>query len=411
MARAGRGRPAAASPSGSDTGSSSRSRSSSGSDSRSRSRSVSKSFSSSSSSPSRSASSASRSPPPKKSPSGVARRGRSPVVAKRASPAPRKASPLIESVVLHVDQLTRNVNEGHLKEIFGNFGEVVSVDLSIDRAVNLSRGYGYVEFKMRADAEKALQYMDGAQIDGNVIQARFTLPPRQKVVSDSKAVPVSLKREGPQKDNIGVDNEKDGPSSRQRDWVNLPRRGDSPPRRRMGSPIRRRSPPRRRPGSPIRRRSPSPPRRNRSPGRASPRRIRGSPVRARSPLPLRRRSPPRRVRSPRRSPVNRRRSRSPVRRPIHSRSRSISPRSRRRSLSPVRRSIQSHSRTISPHRGRAPVQRRGRSSSYSGSPSPPARNLSGENCFLLLVEQFYRLPGLAISSGFTFKWWLSLLHV
>ncbi|KAF9619888.1 hypothetical protein IFM89_009670, partial [Coptis chinensis] len=118
MARAGRGRPAA-SPSGSDSGSSSRSRSSSGSDSRSRSRSVSKSFSSSASSPSCSASSASRSPPLKKSPSGVARRGRSPVVAKRASPAPRKASPLLESVVLHVDQLTRNVNEGHLKEIFG----------------------------------------------------------------------------------------------------------------------------------------------------------------------------------------------------------------------------------------------------------------------------------------------------
>lgn len=27
--------------------------------------------------------------------------------------------------------------------------------------VNLSRGYGYVEFKTRADAEKAQAYMDG----------------------------------------------------------------------------------------------------------------------------------------------------------------------------------------------------------------------------------------------------------
>lgn len=32
----------------------------------------------------------------------------------------RKASPpILESVVLHVDQLTRNVNEAHLREIFG----------------------------------------------------------------------------------------------------------------------------------------------------------------------------------------------------------------------------------------------------------------------------------------------------
>lgn len=33
--------------------------------------------------------------------------------------------------------------------------------------VNIPRGYGYVEFKMRADAEKALLYMDGvcAELD------------------------------------------------------------------------------------------------------------------------------------------------------------------------------------------------------------------------------------------------------
>lgn len=31
----------------------------------------------------------------------------------------RKASPIPESLVLHIDQLSRNVNENHLKEIFG----------------------------------------------------------------------------------------------------------------------------------------------------------------------------------------------------------------------------------------------------------------------------------------------------
>lgn len=33
----------------------------------------------------------------------------------------RKASPIRESLVLHVDSLTRNVNEGHLREIFSEF--------------------------------------------------------------------------------------------------------------------------------------------------------------------------------------------------------------------------------------------------------------------------------------------------
>ncbi|XP_021618032.1 serine/arginine-rich splicing factor SR45 [Manihot esculenta] len=143
-------------PSDSGSGSLSRSRSKSwsrsysGSDSRSSprswslsSRSRSKSFSSSSS-PSRSLSSVSRSP--------TAHRKSFAVVAK-------------------------NVHEGHLKEIFSNFGEVVHVELAIDHTVNLPKGYGYVELKARADAEKALIYMDGTQIDGNVVRARFTLPP------------------------------------------------------------------------------------------------------------------------------------------------------------------------------------------------------------------------------------------
>ena len=48
----------------------------------------------------------------------------------------------------------------------------------MDRAFNFPRGYGYVEFKMRVDTENALMYMDGAQIDGNVVKMKFTLPAR-----------------------------------------------------------------------------------------------------------------------------------------------------------------------------------------------------------------------------------------
>ncbi|GMP51835.1 hypothetical protein CsSME_00017909 [Camellia sinensis var. sinensis] len=222
MAKPGRGRPAT--PSGSGSGSSpsrSRSRSSTGSDSRSSSRSRSRSRSSSSS-PSRTASSRSRSPPPqRKSPAEGPKRGRSPPLqSKKTSPPPRKTSPIPESRVLHVDQLSRNVNEAHLKEIFSNFGEVVNVRLVMDHAVNLSRGFGYVEFKIRTDAEKALAYMDGGQIDGNVVRAKFTLPERKKVSPPPKVVPTVSKRDAPKIDNVGADVEKDGPK-RQRERMFL----------------------------------------------------------------------------------------------------------------------------------------------------------------------------------------------
>lgn len=102
--------------------------------------------------------------------------------------------------------------------------------------MNLPKGYGYVEFKTRADAEKAQLYMDGvrftcsrsliicglccfanhvniclvqAQIDGNVVRAKFTLPPRQKLLPPQKPVTAPPKRDT-SKAEIAGDAEKDG---------------------------------------------------------------------------------------------------------------------------------------------------------------------------------------------------------
>ncbi|CAI5504866.1 unnamed protein product [Closterium sp. Naga37s-1] len=80
--------------------------------------------------------------------------------------------------MLYVGCLTRNVNQDHLREIFGLYGELSKVEIAMDRVVNLPKGYGYVEFKKRADAEKARLHMDGAQIDGSVVSAQFVLAPK-----------------------------------------------------------------------------------------------------------------------------------------------------------------------------------------------------------------------------------------
>ena len=49
-----------------------------------------------------------------------------------------KTPPPPQPSILHVGSLTRNVNEAHIKEIFGNYGEVVNVELAIDRIVSIS---------------------------------------------------------------------------------------------------------------------------------------------------------------------------------------------------------------------------------------------------------------------------------
>ncbi len=44
-----------------------------------------------------------------------------------------------EPARLHVGHLTRNITEEHVHEIFGTFGKLKSVELAIDRVVNLPR--------------------------------------------------------------------------------------------------------------------------------------------------------------------------------------------------------------------------------------------------------------------------------
>jgi hypothetical protein len=71
---------------------------------------------------------------------------------------------------LVVGNLTRNVTEDHIKEIFSCYGSLKSVELAMDKAVNLPRGFAHVEFENHEDAERALDYMNNGQIDGNVVR-------------------------------------------------------------------------------------------------------------------------------------------------------------------------------------------------------------------------------------------------
>ncbi|RMZ54737.1 hypothetical protein APUTEX25_003115, partial [Auxenochlorella protothecoides] len=90
---------------------------------------------------------------------------------------------------LHVGHLTRNVTTAHVREIFGTFGELKEVEVAVDRAVNLPRGFAYVEYKSHEDAEKARDHMDGGQLDGNLVTVQFAFarPPARPVPKPCQA--------------------------------------------------------------------------------------------------------------------------------------------------------------------------------------------------------------------------------
>ena len=89
------------------------------------------------------------------------------------SPPPDEPRPRAASAVLAVSNLTLDVTIAHLREIFELFGPVSTVELAIDRAAGLPKGYAYVEFASHDCAEAAARHLDDGEIDGRHVRVNF----------------------------------------------------------------------------------------------------------------------------------------------------------------------------------------------------------------------------------------------
>lgn len=67
---------------------------------------------------------------------------------------------------LFVGGLGTVVTEHDLREAFGAFGEVADVVVLKDRNLGESRGFGFVTMASRKDASKAIEALDGSELNG-----------------------------------------------------------------------------------------------------------------------------------------------------------------------------------------------------------------------------------------------------
>ena len=75
---------------------------------------------------------------------------------------------------LYVGNLPYETTEEELKELFGQFGELESVVIITDRETQRPKGFGFVEYKEEASAEKGLS-LGGQEFNGrqlNVSEAK-----------------------------------------------------------------------------------------------------------------------------------------------------------------------------------------------------------------------------------------------
>jgi RNA recognition motif-containing protein len=80
---------------------------------------------------------------------------------------------------LFIGNLSWNVNDEQLKEVFSAIGTVEEAVVITDRIKNRSKGFGFVKMSTPEEAQKAIEELNGKEVDGrpmNVSEAREEAP-------------------------------------------------------------------------------------------------------------------------------------------------------------------------------------------------------------------------------------------
>ncbi len=106
------------------------------------------------------------------------------------------------STNLFIGSLAYATNDDSLKAFFETVGEVTSARVVTDRDTGRSKGFGFVEYADEANNQKAIDELNGKELDGRAINVNLARP----------------KEDRPRRDFNGGGNNNGGGSFRQRSW-------------------------------------------------------------------------------------------------------------------------------------------------------------------------------------------------
>ncbi|KAH8917971.1 translation initiation factor eIF3g [Atractiella rhizophila] len=77
---------------------------------------------------------------------------------------------------LRVTNLSEDTREADVWDIFTRFGKVTRVFIGMDQETNMCKGFAFVTFEERRDAEKAVAKVDGMPYDHLILNCGFSAP-------------------------------------------------------------------------------------------------------------------------------------------------------------------------------------------------------------------------------------------
>ena len=84
------------------------------------------------------------------------------------------------STKLFVGNLSFNTTENDLQDAFAAHGQVVEATLMMDGMTGRSRGFAFVTYSTPEEAQKAIEAMNGAQIDGRALTVNIARPKEER---------------------------------------------------------------------------------------------------------------------------------------------------------------------------------------------------------------------------------------
>jgi len=81
---------------------------------------------------------------------------------------------------IYVRNLSFQTTEADVSEMFGNVGQVESVQIITDRDTGRSKGFGFVQMTDDAAAEKAIAAFNGKEVNGRQLTVNEARPMEKK---------------------------------------------------------------------------------------------------------------------------------------------------------------------------------------------------------------------------------------
>ncbi|MGC9363180.1 MAG: RNA recognition motif domain-containing protein [Fidelibacterota bacterium] len=77
---------------------------------------------------------------------------------------------------IYVGNLPRSTSEDEVRNLFTEYGNVAEVNLIKDRYTDELRGFGFIEMPEKSEALKAIQEVNGKELDGRVLVVNEAKP-------------------------------------------------------------------------------------------------------------------------------------------------------------------------------------------------------------------------------------------